>query len=158
MGEFFVRGGAVVGSSRECSDCICLDEYAFRERYLDSLDPPEKCDCCGRHLGELKPFTEGDPVVSHFKGKLLARRYRPDAPPTEEVNKMMDEFFGNFITYEDHREAYEKLIQKYGEEEAEKLWTFAFFLDCIFKSSWECRNCIVLDTHQYFKKIMRKDG
>ena len=158
LGEFFVRGGAVVGSSRECSDCICLDEYAFRERYFDSEDPPEMCDCCRKLLGELKPFTEGDPVMDHFNGKLLARRYRPDATPTEESNKIMDEFFGNCITYEDCAKAQRGLIQKYGMEEGYKLWTFAFFLDGLFKDSWECRNCIVLDTHQYLEKKMAQES
>ena len=148
-----------ISSSRECRDCIVLDDYEFLERRIDSRDPPKRCECCGRHLGELKPFTEGDPVMDHFNGKLLARRNRPDAPPTEGVNTMMDTFFGNCITYEECNEALEKLFQKLGEEEAEKLWTVAFFLDPIFKSTWECKNCIVLDTHKYFeKKIAQESG
>ena len=146
-----------VGSSWECRDCICLDDYEFDARHADSLDPPGRCDCCGRHLGELKPFTEGDPVMDYFNGKLLARRERPCAPPTDESNKIMDEFFGDCITYEDHQKAKEKLIQKYGEEEAEKLWTFAFFLDGSFQSSWECTDCIGLDTHQYLEKKMAQE-
>jgi len=145
-------------SSWECRDCICLDEYDFFWRRLDSKAPPERCNCCGRHLGELKPFTEGDPVMDYFNGKKLARRNRPDAPPTEGVNKMMDTFFGNCITNEDNNEAIEKLIQKYGDEEAEKLWTFAFFLDPIFKSTWECKDCIALDTAQYFEKKMAQES
>lgn len=146
-----------IGSSWECRDCICLDDYEFEERCIYNWKQPERCDCCGRHLDELRPFTEGDPVTDYFNGKLLARRDRPDAPPTEEVNKIMDEFFGSCITYEDHQKAKEKLIQKYGEEEAENLWTFAFFLDGLFKPSWECKDCIVLDTHQYFEKKMAQE-
>jgi len=153
----YAMGSGCIGSSWECRDCIVLDGYEFDERRLDSWAPPEKCDCCGRHLGELSPFTEGDPVMDYFKGKRLARRYRPDAPPTGELNKMIDEFFGNCITYEDHQEALENFIQKYGEEKALELWTFAFVLDDLFKKSWECKDCIALDTHQYFeKKIAQK--
>lgn len=150
--------GYSVGSSWECRDCICLDDYAFQERRLDSLDPPERCDCCGRLLGELKPCTEGDPVASHFEGKLLARRMRPEATPIEGVNKMMDEFFGNCITYDDYEEAGEKLIQKYGKEKTHELCTFAFLLGGTFKSSWECKDCIVLDTHQYLEKKMAQES
>ena len=141
-----------ISSSYECRDCISMDAYEYDERYRDSHVPPQSCDCCGRHLGELSPFTEGDPVMDHFNGKLLARRYRPDAPPTEEVNRMMDEFFGTCITYEDHKKAQSKLIKKYGEEKAFKIWTFSFYLDGLFKSTWECNVCIVLDTAQYYEK------
>jgi hypothetical protein len=147
----------IVGSHGECVDCICLDDYAFKERYLDSLDPPEKCDCCSRNLGELSPFTEDDPVMNHFNGKLLARRYRIGAPPTEGVNKMADELFGNCITVQDLIKSQKKIIQEYGMEEGYKLWTFTFFLDDLFKHSWECRDCIILDTKQYFKKIMAQE-
>ena len=148
---------ACVSASLECRDCICLNDDEFYERSIDNLDPPERCDCCGRHLGELKPFTEGDPVASYFKGKLLARRYRPDVPPNEGVNKMMNEFFEKCLTYEDHEKAQEELIQKCGREEAFELYTFAFILDRIFIISWECKDCIVLATAQYFKKKMAQE-
>ena len=148
----YIEAASFVSASWECRDCIVLGGCEFAEKSRDYREQPERCDCCGRLLGGLKPFTERDPVARHFNGKQLARRYRPDALPTEEVNKMMDELFGNCITYDDHDEACGKLIQKYGREEALKLWTFAFFLDGSFQSSWECRDCIALDTHQYFGK------
>jgi len=46
------------------------------------------------------------------------------------------------------------LIQRYGEEEAQKLWTFAFSLDGLFKHSEEC---VGLDTGQYFEKKMAQE-
>lgn len=116
---------------------------------------PTRCVKLAKYLGELKPFTEEDPVMDYFNGKLLARRYRPDAPPTEEVNKIMGEFFGDCMTYEDCAKAQRKLIQKYGMEEGYKLWTFVFYLDGSFQSSWECKECIVLDTAQYFEKCSK---
>jgi hypothetical protein len=143
--------------SYECRDCMSMDDYEYYERCLDNEDPPNRCGCCGRNIGELSPFTEGDAVMDHFNGKLLARRYRQDALPTGEVNKIMDELFGNCMTYDDHSEALDKLIQKVGKEEGLKLWTFAFYLDHIFNSSWECRNCIVLDTHQYLERKMAQE-
>jgi hypothetical protein len=144
--------------SFECIDCISLNNFQYFERCIHNFDQLERCDCCGRHLCELSPFIEGDPVMDYFNGKLLARRYRPDAPPIEGLNKMMDEFFGNCITYEDHEKAQEELIQKYGLEEAKKLWTFAFCLDDLFKKSWECKDCIALDTHQYFGKKVAQES
>jgi len=144
--------------SFECMDCICLNDFQYFERCIHYFDQLERCDCCGRNLGELSPFIEGDPVMDYFNGKLLAKRYRQNVPPTEGVNKMMDEFFGNCITYEDHEKAQEELIQKYGLEEAQKLWTFAFYLDDLFKKSWECKDCIALDTHQYFEKKMAQES
>lgn len=147
-----------ISSSYECSDCISMDAYEYEERHRDSWDPPERCDCCGKLLGELSPFSEVDPVMGYFTGKLLARRYRPDAPPTEGFKKMMDEFFENCITYEDHKKAQSKLVQIYGLSEAFYLWTFAFFLDHLFQDSWECKDCIGLDTHHYFEKRMAQES
>jgi hypothetical protein len=146
-----------VGSSWECRDCIVLDDYEFEDMVAARFDTPEKCDCCGKPLADLKPFTEGDPVMGYFIGKLLARRERPSVPPTDEFSKMMDEFFGNCITLDDNDEALGKLIQKYGREEALKLWTFTFFLDGSFQSNWECKDCIALDTHQYFVEKMAQE-
>jgi hypothetical protein len=141
-----------IGSSWECRDCICLDEYAFEERISDNSNPPEKCDCCGRDHSKLSPFKEGDPVMDHFKGKLLARRYRLCILPTKEADKILNEFFGTCITYEDHQKAKKKLIEKYGKKRAENLWTFEFFLNDMVQKSWECTECIILDTHQYLEK------
>ena len=48
--------------------------------------------------------------------------------------------------------------EKYGLEEAQKIWAFAYYLDGLFKPSWECRNCVALDTHQYFEKKMAQES
>ena len=43
-----------------------------------SLDLPSRvCECCGKPLGELKPFGNFDAVEDDFTDVLLAKNYRP---------------------------------------------------------------------------------
>ena len=48
------------------------------------INPPprdEKCECCGKHIKDLKPFGgHGDPLVGDFKGALLVKTFREDVP------------------------------------------------------------------------------
>jgi hypothetical protein len=48
------------------------------------INPPprnKKCECCGRHIKDLKPFGgKGDPLVGDFKGALLVKTFREDVP------------------------------------------------------------------------------
>jgi hypothetical protein len=40
-----------------------------------------RCDCCGRHLSELRPFGKaGDPLVGDFDGFLLLKTHRSNWP------------------------------------------------------------------------------
>lgn len=115
--------------------------------------PPEdgRCDCCGRHIGELKPFGgPGDPLVGDFTGALLVKMFRPFGPFDEEADRACqeaksrykEEGFGNGPDY---------LIHKYGPEKGEEL---SGRISCYsqFGSSWECRDCAVLDESEYFEK------
>ena len=60
-----------------------------------SINPPPadgRCNCCGRHLSELKPFGKaGDPMVGDFDGALLIKKFRPDFPYDEGAEKAWDE-------------------------------------------------------------------
>lgn len=41
--------------------------------------PPQdmKCECCGKHIDELKPFgKEGDPLKGDFNGSKLVKIFR----------------------------------------------------------------------------------
>jgi len=44
------------------------------------LNPPpddNRCECCGRHIRELKPFGgPGDPLVGDFNGAFLVKHFR----------------------------------------------------------------------------------
>ena len=117
--------------------------------------PPEdgRCDCCGKPLSELKPFGKaGDPLVGDFDGALLIKTGRPMGPPDEEAEKIIDKFYENWETEEDYKKAWEALVAKYGEEEAKNLELRADAASQV-GSSWECRDCIVLDVHEYFEKL-----
>jgi len=48
------------------------------------INPPpmnKRCECCGRHIKDLKPFGgKGDPLVGDFKGALLVKTFRESVP------------------------------------------------------------------------------
>jgi hypothetical protein len=57
--------------------------------------PPEngRCDCCRRHISELKPFGKaGDPLVGDFEGALLLKTYRREGPYDEKAVSAMPGF------------------------------------------------------------------
>lgn len=109
------------------------------------------CDCCGKPLKELKPFGKaGDPLVGDFSGALLVKKWRWMAPPDEEVNRIMDRFFGRDPTKDEYERAKRRLIKEYGREEAERL-ELHHSLSTTTSSSWECRDCAVLDVYEYFE-------
>jgi hypothetical protein len=115
--------------------------------------PPDgRCDCCGRHISELKPFGgPGDPLVGDFTGAFLVKGYRSLGSYDEEAEKAFEEAercykadgFDRIIDW---------MIDKYGRKEA-------IGIDCAVQaphsvgSSWECRDCIVLDDEEYFEKL-----
>ena len=45
-----------------------------------NINPPPQngeCECCGRHISELKPFGgPGEPLVGDFAGEYLVKMYR----------------------------------------------------------------------------------
>jgi hypothetical protein len=117
--------------------------------------PPDgSCNCCGRHLSELKPFGKaGDPLVGDFHGALLVKTYRTDVPLNEEIDAIIEEFFGG-CSSSDYDKANDNLIEKYGQEEAEGM-TFYHQLSHQVGKSWECRDCICLSTKRFH--VMRRN-
>jgi hypothetical protein len=116
--------------------------------------PPSdgRCDCCKRHLSELKPYGKaGDPLVGDFDGALLIKTFRGDFPPDEEAERIMDEFFQDCRSEEDYKKAKERLIQKYGEEEAENINLRACASSQI-GAFWLCRDCIILNEDEFYEK------
>ena len=82
--------------------------------------PPEdgRCECCGRHISQLKPFGRVDHLIyGNLEGELLVKTWRRTlSRPDEGVLKIMEEF--------DPEKAKKMLIEKYGDEEGEKLETW----------------------------------
>jgi hypothetical protein len=116
--------------------------------------PPrdERCECCGRHISELKPFGgPGDPLVGDYSGALLIKNFRPDGPYNEEAEKAYKEAEACYKQAGfDDIDMY--LISKYGQERGEEI---SFLYDCHHScgKSWECRDCAVLSTNAYHEKL-----
>ena len=121
-----------------------------------NINPPPsdgRCECCGRHISELKPFGgPGDPLVGDFTGAYLVKKYRPHGPYDEEAE----------LAYEKAQRCYENegfnneldyMIHKYGEEKGKMLCQIVEAHGIVGKS-WECRDCAVLDTNDYFEKLV----
>jgi hypothetical protein len=128
-----------------------------RNSYRCFLNPPPedgRCEVCGKHMSELKPFGgPGDPLVGDFSGELLVKRFRPAGPYIEEAEKAGNEYVKTHP--EIHDDEYEGdplpwFINKFGKEKGEELyWAWAAH-DQVGKS-WECRDCIILDDDEYWK-------
>jgi hypothetical protein len=137
----------------------CEEDLKLSPKFMYINPPPDdgRCDCCEKHLNELKPFS----VTGHAWGMdiedaLLVKRGRPMGPPDEEVDRIMKEFFGSCLSDEDEKKAEERLIEVYGEEKAGKLMG-SFEESHMVTTSWECRECMALDTEAYFEvKVARQ--
>ena len=49
----------------------------------------------------------------------------------------------------------EWLIKKYGKDKGEKFY-YSYQTYCITVSSWECRDCIILDESEYCEKLRER--
>ncbi len=121
------------------------------------INPPpsdRRCECCGRHIHDLKPFGgAGDPLVGDFKGQLLVKNFRAMAGRNAEAEKILKKVQDkmekeNEMNYE-HFEEY--LVEEVGEEEAQQLMLYDQITNTV-EASWECRDCIVLDGDDFYKK------
>lgn len=115
--------------------------------------PPSdgRCEVCGRHVSELEPFGgPGDPLVGDFTGELLVKGFRPDFPLPDEIKRAQKE-----ESIRSRHDFDSWFIANYGEDEMKRL-------DKIFEvfnqvgTSWECRDCIVLDDDEYFEKLRQR--
>ena len=114
-----------------------------------------ECDCCGRHISELKPFGgPGDPLVGDFTGCYLIKKHRPDRPYDEEAEEAFEQAKKLYrIEGFDHPLGW--LVDRYGFEKGKDLYerTSGFFT---VSRSIECRDCAVLDDNEYYYKRVEK--
>jgi hypothetical protein len=119
-----------------------------------NINPPApdgRCECCGKHISELKPFdVSGDSLVAFSTGKLLRINLRPLGYYDEEAERAWKEA--------DHRykvDGYDNptnwMIDKYGKEKA-ILMSYANQGYYSSGESYECRDCYYLDENEYFEK------
>jgi hypothetical protein len=118
--------------------------------------PPEdcRCDCCGRHISELTPFGKaGDPLVGDFDGELLVKTWRPTFPYNEQAEKAF-KHVEKIMKEEGHagEDPEDWMIKIYGKEKGQQYLNAVYAYGCI-GSSWECRECIVLDEDEYFEQF-----
>jgi hypothetical protein len=149
MSQKIIEGNGIVSSTNV--DC----EKDLRPQPGININSPppweEICDCCLRHISELKPFGgPGDPLVGDFTGRLLVKNYRPDGPYDEAAERLFGEAESRFIE-EGFADVFAYLQNKYGEEEGNNIFFRASF-SCGISSSMECRDCFVLKEEEYFEK------
>jgi hypothetical protein len=122
-----------------------------------NLNPPPvdgRCECCGRHISELKPFGKsGDPLVGDFDGDYLVRRWRPDGPYDEESEFAWEEA-ERCYKQEGFKHPWEWVERKYGKKRGQEM-CFNVQLHGSIRKSWECRECAVLNEEEYFEKLWR---
>ncbi len=116
--------------------------------------PPRdgRCEVCGRHLSELRPFGgPGDPLEDDFTGELLVKNFRASIPHDEEAEKALKEVAETMKGEPESADLLPWLIAKYGEEKAEEFYFYGSAYS--IGKSWECRDCFILDEDEYFEKL-----
>jgi hypothetical protein len=120
-----------------------------RQRHEDNDNPSpaddRRCECCGKHISELKPFD----------GPLLVRMFRPYCLPDEEANRIYEEYYGKCSSDVDYKKAREALERKYGSKKADNI-ELTHQGSTEGDSSYECRDCAILDNPEYFKKYVAR--
>jgi len=129
MDEYFIKTDEI------CSIFKVMGEADLKLRPGLNLNAPPadgKCQCCGRHITELKPFgNSSDPL---FCGAFLIKIFRP-------------EWFLGPAQLDVVYESSERL------PDDPNVWvvpSFEFFNGC--EVSWECCDCVGLNNTEYFKK------
>jgi hypothetical protein len=122
------------------------------EAQPNPLSEDRRCDCCWRHISELKPFGgPGDPLVGDFTGALLVKGWRSAGTYNEEAENAMAEA-ARCYEADGFDDILDWMINKYGKEKAEAMYWALQAHGCV-GSSWECRDCMVLDMDEYFEKL-----
>ena len=124
-----------------------------------NINPPPDdfcCDSCGRHISELTPFGKaGDPLVGDFDGELLVKKWRPAGPYNEQAEKAF-KHVGKILEEEGcaGEDPEDWMIKIYGKEKGQQYLLAVYAYGCV-GSSWECRECIVLDADEYFEQLKK---
>jgi hypothetical protein len=115
-----------------------------------------RCDCCERHISELTPFGKaGDPLVGDFDGELLVKKFRTMGPYDQKADKA----YNRVIKMMEEEglagaDPFELMIKIYGKERG-KRYLFAVEAFSMVGSSWECRDCAILEGDEYFDQLYK---
>ena len=134
----------------KCAEGNCCKENCQQSPgFLNNPPADGRCNCCGKHLGELKPFSlMGQASRTGLEEVLLVKNMRPMASLNEEMDRILERFVGDCLTAEDHKKAEERLNEVFGKETAEDLLLY-YNASILSTISWECRECIDLDNEAY---------
>lgn len=131
-----------------------------QQKTVIHINPPPRsgrCQCCGKHISELKPFGgKGDPLVGDFTGSLLVKNFRALEGRYEKYEKILAKVQKR-VEEESKRdyEDFEKfLIEEVGEEKAQEVLFYDQVVNTV-EASWECRDCIVLDGSEFYDKRLQ---
>ena len=121
---------------------------------LDGCRSDFRCNCCQRHISQLKPFGKaGDPLNEDLDGVLLVFTFRSYDQPLDKESKIIRKYLRTCSAKSEEdsaiaEKAREKLVKKFGEDGAEQaLMTYQLCFPPI--KSWECRDCMCLSDKQY---------
>ena len=129
--EFSEVNGVAIYESMSSEENLKLRSEV---NHYDSSPVEGTCMCCGRHISELC-YSRKD----NSEKALLIKVDRPMYLPDEEDEKALDKSEGQ-------NDPLDRLIEDYQDADLfEEL-----------KESWECRDCAVLDTDEYFEKRLRR--
>jgi len=119
----------------------------------DPPNPVSGCPICHRSLDELKPDRKpGEYLVGFFDGAVGAGSIRRCGPPPDDITQEIhDRFFGNCETLRDFEEAKKRLIERYGEKDAN------IIIDRVEvyehgHNVFQCWDCMALDELEFAEK------
>jgi hypothetical protein len=124
-----------------------------------NINPPPsdgRCECCGRHIKDLKPFGEqGVPSGGNFNSPYLMTKIRPAGPYDQEAENLYRVWFENCESAEEYSRRDAELVRKYGEKEVDRV-TIRAETAMLTWPSRECRDCFILDDDEYFAKLRER--
>ena len=127
----------------------------MKEKPRILINPPpadRRCSCCRKRVSELKSFGgKGDPLVGDFSGAKLVKIFRSMAPRDKEVMETFERIEKEYYKDGYTKEKRERLIQAKGEKFVNNLEIHIQLMDTV-EASWECRDCIILSSEDYFEK------
>jgi hypothetical protein len=143
----------------ECTGGNCCKENCQQSPgFLNNPPADGECNCCGKHLNELIPFSVTNQASkTGLEEVLLVKNVRPMAPLNEELDRILEKFVGDCLSPEDQEKAEEKLIEVFGQEIAEDLLDY-YNSSISVISSWECLECISLDTKTFMAMLLSRES
>jgi hypothetical protein len=139
---------------------IDCEQDLVRRVGVYNINPPPKngrCECCGRHISELRPFGKvRHPIFGDLEGALLVKQWRKlppyDARPQSIHGEMIVK--GPTGTLLENGKKY--LIERSGDGMAEEIRLYHFSGENKVGSSWECRDCIDLDEEEFLERLRQR--